>query len=593
MTLTVAEIERWNAGDVREVFDAASSRAQAAFDAADGLAELPVFSTWGGETAEAACAAIGRTRRDLDSYGNEVMTVAEAARRAAESIDGIQSDLAALKADAAGWGLEIDPSTNSIVPIPIVRPSRRTLQEAVPPLQDRLNSLVEQANSLDHQLAAAILLADFAAPLSPSPHVSDPDVRDALAGRLPENPKAFHDLWQKLSVDQRDLLYSRDHSIGNHPGTPTGDARNPGSDHYNRLHLADELASARASRASNLPDLEAVAASLDGARQDGADARLMLLDLTSGDRLHAAVAIGDPDNATHVSVTTPGLNTTVRGDMTTMTAQAVGLQRETRRQLAAAGKPGESAAAIAWIGYDAPQIPGPGLVVGAPLIPGLPLAFNPLDVARSELGGYQVSHDDVAKAGAVSLAGFYDGVQASRDLGPAHLTAIGHSYGSLTTGLALQVAGDHGVSDAVFYGSPGVEAATPAQLNLAPGHVFAMETPDDPIQAVYDAPPLLRGLAAATPFPFDDLLVGASDLSGTGDFGPNPATNPNFVRLETGPSVVVDGGAVLQFEGASGHSDYPLPGSTVGPDGVPLPRTPGYNIAAVVGGLSERAIRGD
>jgi hypothetical protein len=45
MTLTLAEIERWDAGDVREVFHAATSRAQAVKDAANGLAELPAFTT--------------------------------------------------------------------------------------------------------------------------------------------------------------------------------------------------------------------------------------------------------------------------------------------------------------------------------------------------------------------------------------------------------------------------------------------------------------------------------------------------------------------------------------------------------------------
>ena len=588
MTLTVADIERWDAGDVREVFHAATSRAQAAFDAADGLAELPAFSTWGGQAAEAAREAIGRTRRDLDSYGNEALAVADAARRAADSIDGIKADLAQCKSDAAGWGLEVDPSTNSVVPGP-GSCSRRLLQHAIPPLQARLNAIVEQANSVDAALAAAIHLADGSVPMAPSLHADGPP---------PEDPKQFHDWWQKLSTEDRDLLYSRDHAIGNHPGMPTGDALHPGSDYYNRLHLADELAAARASHAGNLPDLQAVQSALNEARKDGADARLMLLDLTSGDRPHAAIAIGDPDTATHVSVTTPGLNTPVRGAMASMTSEAVALQRETQRQLAGAGKPGESAAAIAWIGYDAPQIPGPGIGVGkpgVPLIPGLPLSLNPLDVAHSELGAYQVSHDGMAKTGAVNLARFYDSVQAARDTGPAHLTAIGHSYGSLTTGLALQVPGNHGVNDAIFYGSPGIEASTPAQLHLAPGHVFAMETPDDPIDYVYQAPPLLHALATATPTPLDDALLGASDATGTGHFGPNPATNPSFVRLETGPSVLVDGhgGAVLQFDGASGHSDYPRMGSTADPDGVPLLRTPGYNIAAVVGGLSERAIKGD
>lgn len=597
MTLSVADIERWDPGDVREVFHAANSRAQAAFDAADGLADLPCFTSWGGRAADAAREAIGRTRRDLDSHGNEALTVADAARRAADSIEGIKADLAQLTCEAAVFGLEVDACANRIVAIPGSRRTRRQLQHVIPALQARLDCIVEQANSVDLALAAAIHLADGATGLPASLHANDPLIQQALAGPLPEDPRAFHDLWQQLSRGDRDLLYSRDHAIGNHPGMPTGDPLDPGSDYYNRRHLAEELATARASGAANLPDLQAIETSLNDAATDGADARLMLLDLTGGQRVHAAIAVGDPDTATHVSVTTPGLNTTVRGAMTSMTAEAVNLQREVQRQLVADGKSADTAAAIAWIGYDAPQIPGPGpqaSALGVPLIPGLPVTLNPLDIARSEQGAYQVSHDSVAKAGAVDLARFYDGIQAARDT-PAHLTAIGHSYGSLTTGLALQEPGRHGVSDAIFYGSPGIEAATPAQLNLAPGHVFAMETPDDPIDYVYQAPPLLHALAAATPIPFDDVLLGVSDASGTGDFGPNPATNPNFVRLETGPSVLRDdhGAAVLQFDGAAGHSDYPRLGSTMGVDGAPLLRTPGYNIAAVVAGLSDSAIKGD
>ncbi|WP_236745831.1 alpha/beta hydrolase, partial [Mycobacteroides abscessus] len=77
------------------------------------------------------------------------------------------------------------------------------------------------------------------------------------------------------------------------------------------------------------------------------------------------------------------------------------------------------------------------------------------------------------------------------------VTAIGHSYGSLTTGLALQEPGDHGINNAIFYGSPGIEATTPGELGVQPGHVFTMETPDDPIQWVYDGPPILEGTGAA------------------------------------------------------------------------------------------------
>lgn len=41
MTVSVEEIDRWDAGDVREVFHAVRSRAEAASEASDGVAGLP------------------------------------------------------------------------------------------------------------------------------------------------------------------------------------------------------------------------------------------------------------------------------------------------------------------------------------------------------------------------------------------------------------------------------------------------------------------------------------------------------------------------------------------------------------------------
>ena len=116
-----------------------------------------------------------------------------------------------------------------------------------------------------------------------------------------------------------------------------------------------------------------------------------------------------------------------------------------------------------------------------------------------------------------------------------------------------------------------------------------METPNDPIQAVYDGPPALKVGAAMLPPPFNVLALGgleAMDLTGAGQFGPNPATNPNFTHLETGPTSVFDGsGGTLTLGGASGHSEYPR----FMDDGPP--RTTNYNIAAIIAGLDDNAIR--
>lgn len=423
-----------------------------------------------------------------------------------------------------------------------------------------------------------------------------PAIDNPLSKPIPDDPQQFHEYWQNLSQAQKDALYARDPSIGNHPGMPVDPSDHRGSDWYNRRHLTDELAQARAADARaealkaahpdwaagknvpkpNIPgaifkdrlDYEKWQRQYDAARNDARylpdlqavqraaeppGRKLMLLDTESGRQAHAAIAIGNPDTADHVSVTTPGLNTTVHGAIGGMTEEAMHLRDESLNQLGRLGRGDESVSTIAWIGYDTPQIPG-------------------MHAAGSSLaGGWDVSHDSMARAGAHNLARFYDGLQAAHEGAPAQVTAIGHSYGSLTTGLALQEPGNHGITDAIFYGSPGIEASTPAQLQLQPGHVYAMEAPDDPIQWTYDSRSVVQGIP----------IVGSYANSEFGDFGPNPATNPNFTHLTTAPTAVPDG---RFLEGASGHSEYPQLG-----DNGEL-RISGYNLAAVLAGLGDRAV---
>jgi len=433
------------------------------------------------------------------------------------------------------------------------------------------------------------------------------DVSDAISsGKLPDDPKKFREIWDQLTPAEKDEFYNRDHSIGNHPGMPCDPPDHLGYDHYNKLNLADQLNHAQAAAAQAdalknqhpdwaageniphpnepgaifadrqayeawqrqydaardgakyLPDLQAV----DKAVSMSPDRKLMLLDTQTGKQVRAAIAVGDPDTATHVSVTAPGLNTTVHGAIGGMTDEAQNVRKEAINQLRLAGS-SDTVAAVAWIGYDPPQVPG----------------FD--DIGGSLTGGWGVSHDDIAKAGAHDLARFYDGIQASHVGGPADLTVIGHSYGSLTTGLALQEPGDHGVSRALFYGSPGIEATTPQQLGLQNGHVFTMETPDDPIQKVYDLPPIAHEVVPFLPPGLREIATGAlgvGDITGAGQFGPNPATNPNFAHLATGQTTVPDG---RTFGAASGHSDYPRWDS--GRDQL---YTSGYNIAAVIAGTA-------
>lgn len=608
MPLTPADVERWDVGALRDVSAALAKRGTSAHDVLVGLQKLPLIASWQGSGGDAARASLDTLSAYLAAHGEEMATVSAAIGSAAEEVDRIKAALRRIMSDAAHDGLSIDMTTGKVTADNLTGGADPVSLYQQADVQFRIGQVLAAADAIDAELAGAMTSAgdDAVGRIE-----ARPGVLSALSKPLPTDPSQFHDVWTTLTSDEKDDLYRRDPLIGNHDGMPTVDR-----DYYNRLNLDTELRRAQAAEAQatalrnqhrdwadghNVPEPNGPGAifddrlkyeawqrrysdalmrstflsdlrEVDKTVQDNPNRKLLLLDPRSGGQVHAAVAIGDPDTAGHVSVTTPGLNTTVHGSIGSMTEEATNLQRESLRQLGLLpGHELESVSTIAWIGYDAPHISGQ------------------VDLGVSANGAWDVSHADLARAGAHDLARFYDGIGASHHGVPPQLTAIGHSYGSLTTGLALQEPGSHGVTDAIFYGSPGINATTPQQLQLPAGHVFTMETPDDPIQHVYDAPPLVHAGAASLPPPLNILAesaLGALDAGGAGHFGPNPATNPNFTHLETGAATVPDGlGGALNLDAAHGHSDYPRFGANG------LPRTTNYNVAAILAGLSDDAIR--
>src|SRR5271156_1663107 len=100
MVLTVADVDRWSAGAVREVFHAANARGQATLEASRQLSTLSVFDSWEGATAEARKHANANIRLDLDAHGTEALAEARAADQAADGVEHVQSELRALRRDA-------------------------------------------------------------------------------------------------------------------------------------------------------------------------------------------------------------------------------------------------------------------------------------------------------------------------------------------------------------------------------------------------------------------------------------------------------------------------------------------------------------
>ena len=170
-----------------------------------------------------------------------------------------------------------------------------------------------------------------------------------------------------------------------------------------------------------------------------------------------AIAAGDLGTADHVAVVVPGFGTD--GGSAPYQADRARTLYEACRYVA----PAESSAALSWIGYDAPD-------------------NAPWD-GDGDWSGVLSEQD--AESGGGRLAVALDGLRASRTGEPAHLTVIGHSYGSTTTGVAAH---DQGipVDDVVFVGSPGVGGGTDnaADTGVDPDHVWAGANSRDPIASL-------------------------------------------------------------------------------------------------------------
>lgn len=317
-------------------------------------------------------------------------------------------------------------------------------------------------------------LADLDQVLTTFGGVTDPG--DAALDRLPDDgsPRAHRTWWDGLTdEEQLALVAAHPDRIGNLDGLPAW-ARSEANETslYADIAAWDErqrtgsltddeaelLAGARAARDA----LAATRGKVDPVTGEALVAQLHTYDPTafSGDG-RIAVSVGDLDTATNLSVSVPGL---------TSNSTSVGENVGSVTNLYEAGRslhPGQTLACLAWIGYDAPD--------------------------ASESGG--VAFETMATNGGDRLADTLDGLRASRD-DRAHLTVIGHSYGSTTVGHGLS---DHDVEidDAVVVGSPGLggNADDTSELDVPEGHVFVGANSDDPVADLGDRGWADKGLA--------------------------------------------------------------------------------------------------
>lgn len=348
--------------------------------------------------------------------------------------------------------------------------------------------------------------------------------------------------WRSLSPQQQEQVLSQHPDwIGNRDGVPftARDDANRALLSVNRSELEAERERLEADLADNwfggtftnadaaldhvndkLASLDAIEKTLTNEDRPG-ERQLLLLDM-SQERAQAAIARGNVDTAENVAVFVPGLTANVTDSMAGYDADMDDLHHRAELESKRVDPVPEATATVTWIGYQAPQW-------------------------GDTFGANSVASDHAAENGAAQLRPFLQGIGAAREH-DAHLTVLGHSYGSTTAGLALQQ--ETGADDVMFFGSPGLHTSHVEDLKVPSGHAYYIEARQDPV----------------------------GDL---GHFGIDPSHMTGIEHASAREATVVNPvtGETEHLTEVTGHSRYLEEGSTSQ-----------YNMAVVVAGMPDRRV---
>jgi pimeloyl-ACP methyl ester carboxylesterase len=452
-------------------------------DVAEWMTAHGAPDDWTGDAAEAAEHAMTGYARDTSAATAAFTRVAVACDRYVERVVELTAQHTRLATRRTRLNQDIDDLWARIERS--TEDDMSALEALSAALQSRADRLVDDITAFWDDVTAAEdrLIAAFQAvdTTGEGRDAADRDTTDigALRARLTAlggDAAAITAWWKALSRTEREALKISDPDlVGNTNGIPTGDR-----DEANRTSLDRDLDRLAATQDAGEDLTDAEQRMLDRARAaqtsldipaargypdldgdgipDPVDVNLIVYQpgAFGGDGA-VAVGYGDPDTADNTAVLVPGITndgTTIPGnanDAYTLYTQAV--------------RNGESAATVAWMGYDAPS-------------------WNPedaLDWPGDGLDMGSVVREDKAIEGGASLADFVDGLRATDEGDRSHLSVIGHSYGSTT---AAHGAHDHGLDadSLTLIGSPGAggdDVNSVRDLGMPEGTVYVGAADND------------------------------------------------------------------------------------------------------------------
>ncbi|MFF2330734.1 MULTISPECIES: alpha/beta hydrolase [unclassified Streptomyces] len=563
---------------VSELRDAKPLLLTDAGDAWDGLAEkftthagdfgkylhrpLRQDGVWGGVTAESAADRLARMQRDLNVAKEELDGVGTVLRACGEEFSTQQGRLLAAVADATEAGYEVAHDgtvtapavdTSHMMPGDVAMMNRDHAARAQE-YADRIGDVVSAAQAADKEYAAAIRLFTEAANRCAKGNWNAGLLELATANALnrellselgmPDkkaSPGAVQAWWDGLSPSlQAELIQDYPQQIGSRDGIPAADR-----DRANRTYLPMLLSSLEADYAAATGDeATALKDKIDGVKGiqqqlgRGREPRPYLLGIGSEGNGRAIVSFGNPDSSKNVSAYVPGLNTKLSEHFASSDVDRAWNVAHAANKM----YPDTTTASVVWLGYDAPQLDG--------------FKWSATDVMD----------DGDAKAGAPAYDSFLNGMRATHESGSPHVTAIGHSYGSLTVGQATQQPGGIPADDVVLVGSPGVGVDKAADLGVGADHVYVGAAENDQVTHL-PTPNLLEYIAPGSEYGPKKNWFGtdpADNHFGGHHFSVAPGEDSGFTGLVTGDLPAhsiyfdpVDGGDSLNNIASvvAGHGD--------------------------------------
>lgn len=563
MSLMWGQIQTWSSAGLSTYAGKVGARRDSVVKQADALQARMSSFKGEGATADALRAKMGVAHKELTTLADDLLEIQEAVKVASGDVSQVESAVKVALQQASSTHCTISAAGIATCHPPGNSMSQYTRQSTEASVNRLVGQAVDLANTADTTLNARLKTVGTPGSTAKSTSTQTHDLSDAEQKKFKKmTPEERAKYWSQQSEAQKrhlcdkypDLIgnadgvegWARDRANRNRlPGlkkeaednvsTYTELLKSPWIDGNTRAYYLSELDKAEKAVKAYAAVQEQLdkGISLEDYQHGKKGDPVSLLTLQNdGARVKAAMGQGDVDHAKNVATFVPGIGTTVEGSMGDYMRQTKNLRSAAMAQ---GNLSASDVATVAWLGYDAP---GKADLNQPQNIPGIISPF-------------------LAKAGSDRLAGFMNGMQASRDYGAgdAHMTLVGHSYGSSTSGMAATKVKYGVIDDLVLCGSPGMGTYDAKNYHVDQNHLWVSGVPKgDSVQGMGAIRGGIVGSLGKNPMDSDSGFTHLSDdATGSPKYNKDaPASKPfnfNFdnhnIYLENGTETLQDIGRVV------------------------------------------------